>query len=138
MFALIETKNATHIAIHIPHEGADRTIPALVGMLENNAFLISKGYGTLVARVPEMSIQFGDTIMLENSETEMVICTPGSASVLDDSFVNEAPEVRISSQKAIKKKDDEIARLRTELAHIKQQLADLPTPVPCYVHENRN
>jgi predicted RNase H-like nuclease (RuvC/YqgF family) len=39
--------------------------------------------------------------------------------------VNEAPEVKISSQKAIKKKDDEIARLRTELAHTKQQRADL-------------
>jgi hypothetical protein len=125
MFALIETKNATHIAIHIPHEGADKTIPALVGMLENNAVFISKGYSTLETRVPEMSIQLGDKIMLENSETEMVICTPGSASVLDDSFVNEAPEVKISSQKAIKKKDDEIARLRTELAHTKQQLADL-------------
>jgi hypothetical protein len=125
MFALIETKNATHIAIHIPHEGADKTIPALVGMLENNAVFISKGYNALEARVPEMSIQLGDKIMLENSETEMAICIPGSAWVLDDSFVNEAPEVKVSSQKAIKRKDDEIARLRTELAHTKQQLTDL-------------
>ncbi|MFM1799063.1 MAG: hypothetical protein RLZZ117_1341, partial [Cyanobacteriota bacterium] len=34
MFALIETNGATHIAIHIPHDGADKSIPALVGMLE--------------------------------------------------------------------------------------------------------
>ncbi len=125
MFALIETKGASHIAINIPHEGADKTIPALAGMLENNAVFIVKGYGILETRVPEMSIQLGDKIFLENSETELAIQVPASASVLDDSFVNEAPEVKVSSQKAIKRKDDEIARLRTELAHTKQQLTDL-------------
>jgi hypothetical protein len=125
MFALIETKGASHIAINIPHEGSDKTIPALVGMLENNAVFVAKGYSTLETRVPEMSIQLGNKIFFENSETELAIRIPGSASVLDDSFVHEAPEVKVSSQKAIKKKEDEIARLRTELAHTKQQLADL-------------
>ena len=125
MFALIETKGATHIAINIPHDGADKTIPALVGMLENNAVFVSKGYGTIETRVPEMSIQLGNKISLENSETELAIFIPGSTNILDDSFVQETPEVKISNGKAIKKKDEEIARLRTELAHVKQQLADL-------------
>jgi hypothetical protein len=117
MFALIETKNATHIAIHIPHEGADKTIPALVGMLENNAVFISKGYNALEARVPEMSIQLGDKIMLENSETEMAICIPGSAWVLDDSFVNEAPEVKVSSQKAIQTRQRLLQRQQSFRRH---------------------
>ena len=125
MFALIETKGATHIAINIPHDGADKTIPSLVGMLENNAVFVSKGYNTIETRVPEMSIQLGNKISLENSETELAIFIPGSTNILDDSFVQETPEVRVSNAKGIKKKDDEIVRLRTELAHVKQQLTDL-------------
>jgi hypothetical protein len=125
MFALIETKGATHIAINIPHDGADKTIPALVGMLENNAVFVSKGYCTLETRKPEMSIQLGDRIVIDNSDEELVIQIPGSASVLGDSFVTETPEVLISNRKAIERKDKEIERLATELAHVKQQLADL-------------
>ena len=37
MFAVIETNGATHIAINIPMEGADRSLPALAAMLENEA-----------------------------------------------------------------------------------------------------
>jgi hypothetical protein len=125
MFAFIDTKNATHIAINIPQQDADKTIPALVGMLENNAVFIRKGYSTLETCAPEMSIQLGDKVSLENSETELAIVIPGSTSILDDSFVQETPEVRISNGKAIEKKDAEIARLRTELAHVKQRLSDL-------------
>jgi hypothetical protein len=125
MFALIETKGATHIAINIPHDGADKTIPSLVGMLENNAIFVSKSYNTIETRVPEMSIQLGNKISLENSETELAIFIPDSTNILDDSFVQEAPEVWVSNAKGIKKKDDEIVRLRTELAHVKQQLTDL-------------
>jgi hypothetical protein len=125
MFALIETKGATHIAINIPHDGADKTIPALVGMLENNAVFVSKGYRALETRVPEMSIQLGDRIVMDNSEEELAIQIPGSTSVLDDSFAKETPEVLISNRKAIERKDKEIERLATELAHVKQQLGDL-------------
>ena len=125
MFALIETKGATHIAINIPHDGADKTIPALVGMLENNAVFVSKGYRTLDTRKPEMSIQLGDRIVIDNSDEELVIQIPGSTSVLGDSFVTETPEVLISNKKAIERKDKEIERLATELAHVKQQFADL-------------
>ena len=125
MFAFIETKNATHIAINIPQQGADKTIPALVGMLENNAVFIRKSYGTLETCTPEMSIQLGDKVFLDNSETELAILIPGNTSILDDSFVQEAPDVRISNRKAIEKKDAEIVRLRTELAHVKQQFTDL-------------
>lgn len=125
MFAFIETKNATHIAINIPQQGADKTIPALVGMLENNAVFIYKCYNTLETREPEMSIQLGDKILLDTHESELAIVIPSSTSVLDESFVQETPAIRISNKKAIEKKDAEIARLRTELAHAKQQLTDL-------------
>jgi hypothetical protein len=125
MFAFIDIKSATHIAIHIPHQDADKTIPSLVGMLENNAVFIRKGYGTLETCVPEMSIKLGNKVSVDNSETELAVVIPDSTSILDHSFVQETPEVRISNSKAIERKDAEIARLRTELAHVKQQLADL-------------
>lgn len=125
MFAFIETNHATHIAINIPQQGADKTIPALVGMLENNAVFIRKSYGTLETCTPEMSIQLGDLIRLDNHESELAIVIPDSTSTLDDSFVQETPAIRISNKKAIEKKDAEIARLRTELAHAQQQLTDL-------------
>jgi hypothetical protein len=125
MFAFIDTKNATHIAINIPKEGADKTIPALVGMLERNAVFIHKGYSTLETRAPQMSIQLGDKIALDNSDLELIVLAPSSTEILDESFVHESPEVKISNRKAIETKDAEIQRLRTELAHVKQQLSDL-------------
>jgi hypothetical protein len=125
MFALINTKGANHIAIHIPHEGADKTIPALVGMLEHNAVFINKGYSSIATTTPEMSIQLGNKITLENSDEELAVVAPGQAAILDESFVYGTPEVRLSWRKAIEKKEAEIQRLRTELAHVKQQLTDL-------------
>jgi hypothetical protein len=125
MFALINTKGANHIAIHIPHEGADRTIPALVGMLEQNAVFINKGYCGIETTKPEMSIQLGNRITLENSDEELAVVAPGQVAILDESFVHDTPEVRLSYRKGIKRKDIEIQRLLTELAHVKQQLTDL-------------
>ncbi len=125
MFALIDTKRATHIVINIPHNDADKTIQTLVGMLENNAVFVDKGYNIIETRVPEMSIQLGNKLNFENYDEEMAIVIPCSSCVLDDSFVKEAPEVRISNKKAIDSRDAEIKRLRTELAHTKQQLQDL-------------
>ena len=125
MFALIETKGATHIAINIPKEGADKTIPALVGMLERNAVFIQRGYSSLETRTADMSIQLGDKIALDNSDSELIVLVPGNTEILDESFVHESPEVLVSNRKGIEKKDAEIQRLRTELAHVKQQIEDL-------------
>ena len=125
MFALIDTKGATHIAINIPLQGAEKTIPALVGMLERNAKFICKSWSEIEERKPEMSIQLGNQIVFENRESEVVILSPDSTSVLSESFVPMEPAVLVSNKKAMEAKEVEISRLRTELAHVKQQLADL-------------
>jgi hypothetical protein len=125
MFALIETNGATHIAIHIPHDGADKSIPALVGMLEHNATFIKKDWRRLNECKPEMTIHLGHNMKIENSDEEAVIGIPSSPCVLDDSFVQAGSVVLISNRKAIERKDQEIERLKTELAHVKQQLQDL-------------
>jgi hypothetical protein len=94
-------------------------------MLECNAVFIQKGYSTLETRTADMSIQLGDKITLDNSDSELIVLMPSSTEILDESFVHESPEVLVSNRKAIEKKDAEIQRLRTELAHTKQQLLDL-------------
>lgn len=125
MFALIDTKNATHIAIHVPHEGADKTLPALLGMLENNAVFVKKNWHTFETCTSETTITLGSKIVMEGQEAELAIVVPSSDHVLDASFLPVTPDVLISNKNAIDKKDSEIARLRTELAHVKQQCADL-------------
>lgn len=125
MFALINTKGANHIAIYIPGEDAHKAIPALVGMLEQNAVFVNKGWNSIEAVRPEMSIQLGDKIMLENSDEQFTVASSEQAAILDESFVHATPEVRLSYRKTIEKRDAEIQRLRTELAHARQQLADL-------------
>lgn len=125
MFALIDTKGATHIAINIPHEGADKTIPSLVGMLEQNAIFVHRSYNTLETRIPEMSIQLGDKLLMNTSGEELAITIPFSTSILDESFVNESPEVKISNKKAIEERDSKIQRLQLEVANLNQSLNDL-------------
>lgn len=120
MFALIETKGASHIAVYIPHEGADKTLPALAGMLENNATFINKGWREIKPVKPEMSIVLGDNIVV-GDDIEMAVSVPESASVLDESFVKASPDVFVSYDKIIKSKDDEIARIRAELTFVKSE-----------------
>lgn len=123
MFAMIDTKGATHIAIYVPQEGAHLSLPALAGMLENNAVFIRKGWRELALCEPEMTIVLGDTIKTDESEAgEIMVVTPSSA-VIDNGFVIASPEVLVSNKVALAKKEETIARISTELAHVKQQLA---------------
>ena len=125
MFALIKTNGATHIAISIPLEGADKTIPALVGMLENNATFVNQGYNTIRTVEPQMSIELKDSISMANSDEELLIIKKNNYIISEPFFEIDSPAVLISNKKGIEKRDSEIKRLNTELAHVKQQLDDL-------------
>lgn len=124
MFALIETKGATHIAISIPNDGAAVSLPALARMLEENAVFINKSWREFSVVTPSMSIQLGDTYRMEDSESaELVI--EQSTSVLDDSFVNFTPEVKASNKVAMEKKEAEITKLRRDLEVMKDMRNEL-------------
>ncbi len=125
MFALIETNSASHIAISIPLEGADKSMPALARMLETNAVFINSNWSEVKTVTPKMSIQLGNVATFSSREDEIAVVVPGSENILDDSFVVETPEVRLSNKKAIKEKEDQIDRLQLELAQTRRQLADL-------------
>lgn len=121
MFASIETNGASHIVIHIPHEGADKSLPALASMLENNATFIRKGYREADVVKPTMSITLGDRFETEAAEQEILIAP--SSHVIREDFVPSTREVFVSNAKTLARKEDEISKLRTEMSYIKDQLS---------------
>jgi hypothetical protein len=117
MYALIETNNATHIAINIPLNSAEKSLPALAAMLENNAVFIQSSYYDCKSVTPSVSFMLGQKIKVGSQDTELVVCDSGH--IISDDFVIERPEVHIINAAAIKKKDEEIKRCRTEIDMLK-------------------
>ena len=120
MFAIIETNGASQIVIHVPHDGADRTLPALARMLEQNATFVQTSYSSMTIVKPAMSITLGSSFTIKNCDEELAIAESGV--VLGDDFVNATPDVFISNAVARKKADAEQQRLRTELSFTKDEL----------------
>lgn len=130
MYATIKTNGATSIIIHIPHEGSEKSLPALARMLEQNAVFIREGYQEFTTVKPEMTITLGAEVRVENSDT--VIAVTENGHVLDETFVNATPEVFASNAKAQKKAQEDWHRLYREkqvlqdqLEALKQKIADL-------------
>lgn len=123
MFATIDTNGATHIAIHIPHLGAEKSLPALAAMLEQNAVFIRSGYQTADIVKPSMGITLGDKFTCANSETDIVVAESGA--VIGEDFVHASPETFTSNAKALKREKDENSRLRTENSFLKQEMEAL-------------
>ena len=121
MFAVIETNGATQIIIHVPHEGSDKSLPALARLLEQNTVFVKQGWQELATIKPAMSITLGDSYKTSHSEGELMINASGA--VIGDDFVNASPEVFASNAAALKKERDEVSRLRSELEYTKSQLA---------------
>ena len=121
MFACIETNGATHIVINIPHEGSERSLPALARILEQNATFIRSNYSDTQIIKAAMSISLGDTFF-KKDDCEHEIIIKESDAILDESFVNATPEVMTSNAKALKKERDENSRIRTELQFLRGQL----------------
>ena len=125
MFALIETNQATHIAIFIPHDGANKSLPALAAMLEQNAVFVKNGYLTLEVVKPNMTIRLNDTIEISGRENELSIVVPTSKQTLGDDFVLATAEAYISNQKAIKERDERISKQSSEIVFLKASLERL-------------
>jgi hypothetical protein len=125
MFALIETKQATHIAIHIPHDGSDKSLPALAAMLEQNAVFVRNGYQTLEVVNPNMTIHLKDTIELSGRESELAIVVPASKRTLGDDFVIATSEAYFSNKKTLEQRDETISKLTSEVAFLRVSLQRL-------------
>lgn len=121
MFAIIDTNGANTIAIHIPLEGSEKTLPMLARMLESNATFLNKGYSSIVTCAPKMSIALGNKVTFENSDFEMDI--QHSDEVIGEGFVVACPDTYISMAKGLKTRDETNRRLSTENEHLKNELA---------------
>jgi hypothetical protein len=125
MFAIIDTKGATHIAIHIPHQGSEKTLPALAAMLEQNSVFIKQGYQEMGTIKPVMGISLGDVYRLEQYGVEIELVVPESSSVISEGFQHATPAIYTSNQKAIQTKEKEIEKLRTENNYLKEKIKDI-------------
>ena len=125
MFAVIETKGATHIVINIPVEGADKSLPALARMLENNAVFVNKGYGNSNIVKPEMAITLCKEYEITTNEEKLIVICGESDCVVDESFSNATPAVLTSNREQLQKRDAEIRKLQTELSFVKQEKEQL-------------
>lgn len=123
MFATIETKGASHIAIYIPHEGADKSLPALAALLERNAVFVSKGWQEFKVVKPEMAITLGDKFEVTDGDQELVISA--SDAVLGDDFALATPAQFISNRRGLEKAKAENTRLSDENRHLKNELESL-------------
>lgn len=123
MFATIETKGASHIAIYIPHEGSDKSLPALAALLENNAVFISKGWNELKVVKPEMAITLGDKFEASDGDQDLVITASGD--VIGDDFSIATPAQFISNKKGLEKAKADNSRLSDENRHLKNELESL-------------
>ena len=122
MFAKIKTNGASEIIINIPLDGAEKSLPALAAMLEQNAIFIQRGYRDIKQVHPDTTFHLGDSIKAEEgSEAEVIITIPQSTKVLDDSFMIASPEAFISCAKAIAKRDEEIQKVKTENTFYKSE-----------------
>lgn len=124
MFALIETNNATHIAIHIPTDKASESLPAIARMLEANAVFIKKQWRSMEVVKASMTIVLGNTYDVEDNEGEALKITDGSY-VIGDEFVAEHPEIFRTNQKYREKKEAELETKRREIDSLKLQVEKL-------------
>jgi hypothetical protein len=124
MFALIETNNATHIAIHIPAEKAHESMPALARMLEQNATFIKQSWREMEVVKPAMSIVLGNSYDVKDSDGESLKVVE-RAEVIGDEFVADSPDVFRSNKTYREKKEAEIATQRREIDSLKLQVEKL-------------
>lgn len=124
MYALIETKNATHIAIHIPAERASESLPAIARMLETNAVFIKKDWRNMEVVKAAMTIVLGDSCDVEDNEGEALMIID-SGHVIGDEFVADSVDVYRSNKAYREKKEADITLQRREIESLKLQVEKL-------------
>lgn len=134
MYAVINTNSANHILIHVPHEGAEKSLPQLVAMLENNAVFVKSDYYTMETVTPSIQINLGQQFTQEGREGDILVAPSGC--VIDDDFVIEKSEAHISMKRKIEEVEKQNRTLRAqldvsrnEIESMKMLIADLQNSV---------
>lgn len=123
MYVNINTNGATNILINIPHQGSDKSLPAMASMLEKNAVFICSGYNEIKIVEPEMTIELKDCIKFEagsyDKKQSIIIKPEDSGAIINDDFVPATNEVFVSNKKAMEMFSEKNETLRKELDFLK-------------------
>lgn len=123
MFVVIKTNNASEIIINIPASGAEKSLPAIAGMLENNAVFIHDSWSELKIVSPEMNITLGSTYKVDGRGEKQDLIIKECGAVIGEEFEIATPDVLASNKQVVEAKNKEIKRLRDELDITKRELA---------------
>lgn len=119
MFVVVDTNGANQIIINVPLEGAEKSLPTLAKMLENNAVFICKGWNEFSLKEATMHIHLGDTYRMEH-EQELVVTT--ATKDVPEDFNIAAPEVMVSNKKALDALGKTNTDLRNEVTYLKSKI----------------
>ena len=133
---IIETKNATHIAINIPVADSATMLPSLVSLFENNAIFINNGWSEIKTVTPEIVIKLTDKFVSERHDIELLITTEHPAAVSVD-FARLSADAFISCKKQIEGAKKELDRVRNELAISKQLVSELNDKIESLTNETQ-
>jgi tellurite resistance-related uncharacterized protein len=126
MLLIIDTKNASHIAINIPSDVADKALPAIVNMFENNATFLNAQYSSLENVKPSITILLGNEFTYEKS-SEYTLLIKANEFVLTEDFLAVAPKAYFSVKQTLDNKDKENGRLRSKISILEEELEKLKT-----------
>lgn len=122
MFALIDTKNATHIAIYIPSdENCSESLSQLSLMFEHNATFYKSHWRSFELVKPQITITLGDKHEFDSSDEDTQVVVAKSNYVLDKNFSVDTVEVKASHEKARKAFEAKTERLRKEISSLKYE-----------------
>ena len=123
MFAQIKTNGAHTIVIAIPHEGADKTLPALAAMFENNAvFLASPSWRQNEIIKAEMTIHLGKGFEFESKDEVILVQHQDRNAILSEEWQPATPDVFTSNHKAIEKLEQRLKEQADQMQLLKLQL----------------
>jgi hypothetical protein len=125
MLVIVDTNHATHIAINVPAEEAEKALPALVNLFERNAAFYNVGYSILEEVEPKITVQLGNKYQVERGGLEIVVQTDEVSSFLTDDFVALTPSIFLNYKKTLEEKEKELSRLRNKVKVLEEDLDNL-------------
>ena len=126
MLMIIKTNNASHIAINIPTDVADKALPAIANMFENNTTFLSAGYSSLEEVKPCINILLGNEFIYERSY-DYTLIIKANEDVLTEDFLAVAPKAYFSVKQILDAKDRENRSLRNKINVLEEELEELKT-----------
>ena len=126
MFALINTQEATEIAIYIPSDdNCSESLKQLTLMLENNATFYKSGYQSFEILNPQMSVILGDKHEFSSGFESIEVAVASSDHVLDPHFSIDTAQEKASYDKAKSLFAQKNERLKKEIACLKLLIEQL-------------